>query len=235
MVPRVLSSSLSRKIRDEDEDFLLAKKENMKVLTIKIGSSVLLTHRNKLDEFRVAHIADQVVTLREQRIGVVLVVSGAVACGASHINFCSGDSESKMIAAGIGQAYVISIFQQIFSKKHLQIAQVLLTKDLLNIKSKKLSIRRLLQAYIELGVVPVINENDVIDLNSFGGNDFLAADVSILLNADQLMMLSTMAGSEYGVGGGEAKLKALEILSRNNIQANIVDGKSKNSILQSII
>ncbi|MEK7591919.1 MAG: hypothetical protein AAB508_00830 [Patescibacteria group bacterium] len=213
----------------------MAKKENMKVLTIKIGSSVLLTHRNKLDEFRVAHIADQVVTLREQRIGVVLVVSGAVACGASHINFCSGDSESKMIAAGIGQAYVISIFQQIFSKKHLQIAQVLLTKDLLNIKSKKLSIRRLLQAYIELGVVPVINENDVIDLNSFGGNDFLAAEISILLHADQLMMLSTMAGSEYGVGGGEAKLKALEILSRNNIQANIVDGKSKNSILQSII
>ncbi|PIR59587.1 MAG: glutamate 5-kinase, partial [Candidatus Pacebacteria bacterium CG10_big_fil_rev_8_21_14_0_10_45_6] len=67
----------------------------MKVMTIKIGSSVLLTQRNKLDEFRVAHIADQVVSLKEQGVGVVLVVSGAVACGASHINFSSEDRESK--------------------------------------------------------------------------------------------------------------------------------------------
>jgi len=196
---------------------------------------VLLTQRNKLDEFRVAHIADQVVSLKEQGVGVVLVVSGAVACGASHINFSSEDRESKMVAAGIGQAYVISVFQQIFSRKHLQIAQVLLTKDLLYSDGKKKVVNKLLQTYLKMGVIPVINENDVIDLNSFGGNDFLAADVSILLNADQLMMLSTMAGSEYGVGGGEAKFRALEVLSRNNIQANIVDGKSKNIILQSIL
>ena len=204
-------------------------------MTIKIGSSVLLTQRNKLDEFRVAHIADQVVSLREQGVGAVLVVSGAVACGASHINFSSEDNELKMVAAGIGQAYVISVFQQIFSRKHVQIAQVLLTKDLLYSDGKKKAINKLLQTYLKMGVVPVINENDVIDLNSFGGNDFLAADVSILLNADQLMMLSTMAGSEYGVGGGEAKEQALELLSKNNIQANIVDGKSKNIILQSIL
>ena len=204
-------------------------------MTIKIGSSVLLTQRDKLDEFRVAHIADQVVSLKEQGVGVVLGVSGAVACGASHINFSSEDNESKMVAAGIGQAYVISVFQQIFSRKHLQIAQVLLTKDLLSSDGKKKVINKLLQTYLKMGVISVINENDVIDLNSFGGNDFLAAEVSILLNTDQLMMLSTMAGSEYGVGGGEAKFQALELLSRKNIQANIVDGKSKNIILQSIL
>lgn len=196
---------------------------------------MLLTQRYKLDEFRVAHIADQVVSLKGQDVGVVLVVSGAVACGASRVNFSSEDNELKMVAAGIGQAYVISVFQQIFSKKHVQIAQVLITKDLLNSNSKKEAMGKLLHTYLEMGVVAVINENDAIDLNSFGGNDFLATDVSILLKVDQCMMLSTMAGSEYGVGGGKAKLQALKLLRRNNIQANIVDGKSKNIILQSIL
>jgi len=209
--------------------------KNMKVITIKLGSSVLLTQRNKLDEFRVAHIADQVLSLREQGVGVVLVVSGAVACGANYVNFSSGDHELKMVAAGIGQAYIISVFQQIFSRKHLQIAQVLLTKDILSSNNKRGALNKLLRTYLKIGVVPVINENDVIDLNSFGGNDFLAADVSILLNVDKLLMLSTMTGSVYGVGGGEAKQQALELLSKTNIQANIVDGKSQNIILQSIL
>ena len=205
----------------------------MKVITIKLGSSVLLTQRNKLDEFRVAHIADQILSLREKSIGVILVVSGAVACGANYVNFSSDDHELKMMAAGIGQAYIISVFQQIFSRKHLQIAQVLLTKDILSSNIKKGALNKLLQTYLKIGVVPVINENDVIDLNSFGGNDFLAADVSILLNVDKLLILSTMVGSVYGVGGGEAKQQALELLSKTNIQADIVDGKSQNIILQS--
>lgn len=207
----------------------------MKVITIKIGSNVLLTQRNKLDEFRVAHIADQVISLREQGIGVVLVISGAVACGASYVNFSSEDKELKMVAAGIGQAYIISVFQHIFSRKHLQIAQLLLTKDFLNSEIKKRAISKLLHTYITTGVVPVINENDVIDLNSFGGNDFLAADVSILLNVDKLLILSTMAGSAYGVGGGKTKQQAIELLNKSNIHANIVDGKSQNIILQSAL
>ena len=207
----------------------------MKVITIKLGSSVLLTQRNKLDEFRVAHIADQVLSLREQGIGVMLVVSGAVACGANYVDFSSDNHELKMVAAGIGQAYIISVFQQIFSRKHLQIAQVLLTKDILSSNNKRGALNKLLQTYLKIGVVPVINENDVVGLNSFGGNDFLAADVSILLNVDMLLILSTMDGSAYGVGGGETKQQALELLNRANIQANIVDGKSQNIILQNTL
>jgi len=209
--------------------------KNMKIITIKVGSSVLLTQRNKLDEFRVAHIADQVISLREQGIGVVLVISGAVACGSNYVNFSSEDRELKMVAAGIGQAYIISVFQHIFSKKHLQIAQVLLTKDILSSDNKKVLVSKLLQTYVRTGVVPVINENDVIDLNSFGGNDFLAVEVSILLNVDKLLILSTMAGSAYGVGGGETKRQALELLNKANIHASIVDGKSQNVISQSIL
>ena len=198
----------------------------MTIVTIKIGSSVLLTQRNKLDEFRIAHIADQILSLKEKEVGVVLVVSGAVACGANYIQFSSQDKKLKMAAAGIGQAYLNSIFQQIFSRKGLRIAQILLTKDLLDSRCKKKEINDLIHYYLQTGVVPIINENDVIDLNSFGGNDFLAANMAKLLKVDQLLILSTMAGSNFGVGGGEAKFK-LSPCSRKNIQASIVNGKTK--------
>lgn len=204
----------------------------MKIVTIKIGSNVLLTQRNKLDEFRVAHIADQIVSLREQGVGVVLVISGAVACGANFIHFSSGDRALKCAAAGVGQAYLISVFQHIFSRKQLQIAQVLLTKNFY--ASSKKELKKLFESYLRMGVIPVINENDVVDLNSFGGNDFLAANMAKLLKVDQLLILSTMARSKFGVGRGKSKLRAIEILKASQIQAAIVDGKSQNIILRSI-
>lgn len=205
----------------------------MKVIAIKIGSSVLLTQRNMLDEFRIAHIADQVLSLKKMGVGVVLVVSGAVACGANFIRFSQDDRGLKRAAAGIGQAYLISVFQQIFYRKRLQIAQVLLTKNFCS--TSKEEVRKLFENYLKLGIVPVINENDVIDLNSFGGNDLLAVEIATLLGVDKLLILSTMAGSAYGVGGGKCKLEALEILRKEHIQASIVDGKTQNIIMQSLL
>ena len=213
----------------------MSKNKNMTIVTIKIGSSVLLTQRNKLDEFRIAHIADQILSLKEKEVGVVLVVSGAVACGANYIQFSSQDKKLKMAAAGIGQAYLNSIFQQIFSRKGLRIAQILLTKDLLDSRCKKKEINDLIHYYLQTGVVPIINENDVIDLNSFGGNDFLAANMAKLLKVDQLLILSTMAGSNFGVGGGEAKLQVVAMLKEENIQASIVNGKTKNILLETLL
>lgn len=207
----------------------------MKTITIKIGSSVLLTQRNKLDEFRIAHIADQILSLKEKEVGVVLIVSGAVACGANYIQFSSDDEKLKRAAAGIGQAYLNAVFQQIFSKKGLQIAQILLTKDLLDSKRNRAEISDLIHYYLQVGVVPVINENDVVDLNSFGGNDFLAANMAKFIGVDQLLILSTMVGSNFGIGGGEAKLQAVAMLKQKNIQASVVNGKTKNILLETLL
>lgn len=207
----------------------------MRIVVIKIGSSVLLTQRNVLDEFLIAHIADQILSLKEKGVRVVLVISGAVACSANVIHFSSEDRSLKKAAAGIGQAYLTSIFQQIFSKKGLRIAQILLTKDLLASRSKKKEINDLIHYYLQFGAIPVINENDVIDLNSFGGNDFLAANVAKLLKVDQLLILSTMVGSNLGVGGGETKLQAVAMLKKKNIQASIVNGKTKDILLDTLL
>ena len=206
-------------------------KNMKKIFVVKIGSSVLLTERNKLDEYRVGHIARQVASLKEAGFNLVLVISGAVGLGSNFIDIKNKDLIKKRAAAGIGQAILTSYFNMIFKDKNLQVAQVLLTKKDLNSKD----ITNILKCYLHAGFIPLINENDVIDLNSFSGNDFLGAEITSLLNAKKFIMLSTMKGSEYGVGGGEAKQEVIELLKRKNIETEIVDGKLKNILLKTII
>lgn len=207
----------------------------MKIVTIKIGSSSLLNQRNTLDEIRVAHIANQIVRLRELDIQVVLVVSGAVACGAQVVELRNEQVATRHAAAGVGQAYLISKFQNIFARKKLLMAQILLTGDVLDSKAKSQRLGEVVRYYVSLGVVPVINENDVIELNSFGGNDLLAARIAQLVKADQLLILSRMAKSAFGVGGGETKMQALAMMETLDIKARIVNGKTRNIIWQSIV
>ncbi len=206
--------------------------KNMKqIFVVKIGSSVLLTERNKLDEYRVGHIASQIASLKEAGFDLVLIISGAVGIGSNYIDIDNQDLIKKRAAAGIGQAVLTSYFNMIFKDKNLQVAQVLLTRKDLNSKD----ITGILKYYLHAGFIPLINENDVIDLNSFSGNDFLGAEITSLLNAKKFIMLSTMKGSEYGVGGGVAKQEVIELLKRRNIETEIVNGKLKNILLKTIL
>jgi glutamate 5-kinase len=207
----------------------------MKKIVIKIGSSVILTGRDKLDEFRIAHIASQVASLRKKNNGVVLVISGAVVCGARYVDLLGSNLELRKVAAGIGQAYLVSILRKYFSSKNLVIAQILLTKDFFCSEANRRSLKETLDYYFQIGIIPVINENDVLDLNSFEGNDYLASEIAIMLEANQVLMLSQMTQSTYGVGGGKVKLQVVEDLKQKGIKTSIVDGKEKNIILNNII
>ncbi len=207
---------------------------NMKIITVKIGSSVLLTQRNKLDEFRIAHIADQINYLKNNGVNVILVISGAVACGANIVQI-SQDSLLRKAAAGIGQAYLTSVFQQIFSKKQLNVAQILFTRDNLISLTIKKDIYELIMFYFRNNIVPMINENDVIDLNSFGGNDFLGAEIALLLKTKEYLVLSTMKGSSYGVGGGEAKQQVVNKLEKKGVKTLLLNGKIKNVLVNTIL
>lgn len=206
-----------------------------KTVVIKIGSSVIMTKRNKLDEYRIAHIADQIELLIKQNVGVVLVVSGAVACGSSFIDISPQDITLRSAAAGMGQAVITSAFYNIFADKQLKIAQMLLTKDFFTSRKQRENLKNILKLYIESGVIPFINENDVLDLNSFGGNDFLAARIAILLGVSKLMILSSYEKSYFGIGGEETKLEAAELAADHAIKTDIADGKIKNIILNSLL
>lgn len=196
-----------------------------KIIVIKIGSSVIITRRGRIDEFRLSHIAQQIKNLYEKRYGIVLVVSGAVACGSAVT-----DTGNKQVKAGIGQVILISALERIFNMKKLRIAQVLLTR-----KNVDRNLTGILHFYTDNNIIPIINENDVVDLNSFGGNDILSAEISLLINADKLVILSTAQGSIYGVGGGKTKSEALRILHRKKINADVLDGTIKNVLLEALI
>lgn len=188
-----------------------------------------MTKRNKLDEFRLHHIAKQVKALREEGAGVVLVVSGAVACGSD----CQKDGSElvKRAVAGVGQVRLISKLNEIFGDNSIQIAQLLITTGDIYSFSQKQKIKELLEVYMNEYIVPVLNENDVIDLNSFGGNDFLAEEIAKIIQASEVLILSTKKGSKFGIGGGETKEKVMQSLLEHDIQAAILNGKTANCIL----
>lgn len=206
-----------------------------KIIVIKIGSSILITKRNKLDEFRMAHIAQQIEQLIQNGLRVILVVSGAVASGFNFVRFEQNEIDLKQLAAGLGQAILTSTFQKIFSAKKIQIAQILLNQENLIAETDRQKMRNLLLNYLNLNFVPLLNENDVISLNSFGGNDLLASEIASLVNAEKLLILSTYDQSFFGVGGGSSKVKALEIMDAEKIEARILDGKDKNTILDAVL
>lgn len=200
-----------------------------KKIVIKIGSGVLLTNKQQIDHGHLEHVADQVVTLRKKGYAVVLVVSGAVALGSQIISTSSKKSHHRQAAAGIGQIQLMSVFASLFNKHDIQIAQVLVTKEHLTTEQEK--VRNLLEYYLAEEVVPILNENDVLDLNSFGGNDLLAGEIAELLNTEEMIMLSTMKGSLHGVGGGETKVAVQRLLGEKNIATRIMDGKERGVLL----
>ncbi len=216
--------------------------EKNKIIVIKIGSSVIITKRNRLDEFRISHIADQISQLQKNGFCIILVISGAVACGfitdrcdRLHMLSKTDFSLLRQAAAGVGQVHLITAFDNIFRQKQLTIAQILLNKNDLKNDAKRQKIAEILEFYFQSGIIPIFNENDIIDLNSFGGNDFLAAELTLALSAKRLLMLSTNAPSRYGVGGGKTKKMASDLLSKNNIDTIITDGKVKNIILKQVL
>ncbi len=204
-------------------------------MVIKIGGSVLMTKRNKLDEFRINHIAKQLAVLKNEDLGFVLVISGAVACGSNIINLSADKSRLRRAAAGIGQIHVTSTFNSIFIQSQLQLAQLLLTRHSLGSRDRRSKIASLIKFYIRRNIIPLINENDVIDLNSLGGNDLLAAEITDMVHAKKLLILSTWQGSMYGIGGGLTKQEAVAMLTKRQIETKIVNGKIKNILLQTFL
>ena len=201
-----------------------------KIVIVKTGSGVLLTNHHKLDPFWINHIAEQVAVLAQKDIGVVLVVSGAVVGGIAHFKDATSVL-AKQAAAGIGQAQLTAAFYESFNRKHIQIAQVLLTNGR---SKKKKHLTQLLKLYLNSGIVPVLNENDVIELNSFGGNDYVAGFIAHLLNANHVIMLSQKKKSVYGIGGAVAKSEVVSSLTDKSIKTHVVNGKSKNIIVKTV-
>lgn len=172
--------------------------KNSKRCVIKIGSALLTNDGAGLDMAGIATWVEQISRLRKSGVEVVLVSSGAVAEGMCRLGLTARPEtiHELQAAAAVGQMGLIQSYESAFSKYNLHTAQVLLTHDDLSNRQRYLNARNTVRSLLDLGVVPIINENDTVvtDEIRFGDNDTLAALVANLIEADYLIILTDQNG-----------------------------------------
>lgn len=165
---------------------------------VKIGSALLTNNGRGLNETGVLGWVEQIAQLRAKGVEVVVVSSGAVAAGMVTLGFNTRPKEIHLLqaAAAVGQMGLIQLYESCFKRFGLHTAQVLLTHDDLANRTRYLNARSALKSLLELGVVPVVNENDTVvtDEIRLGDNDTLGALVANLIEADLLLVLTDQDG-----------------------------------------
>lgn len=171
---------------------------SVKRLVVKVGSALVTNNGAGLDLAAIEDWARQISVLREQGKEVVLVSSGAIACGMQRLGWAKRPKSVHELqaAAAVGQMGLVQVYEAAFSKHGLHTAQILLTHDDLADRKRYLNARSTLITLLELGVVPIINENDTVvtDEIKFGDNDTLGALVANLIEAEALIILTDQTG-----------------------------------------
>jgi len=233
-------------------------------LVVKVGASVLTDAAGRPDRGRLQHIAAQMSTCMRQHRQVVLVSSGAIACGMGRLGLKRRPKAQPELqaCAAIGQGELMRLYSQAFGEHDLTVAQVLLTEADLANRTRCRNAKNTLRILLERRVVPIVNENDVVAVEeiAFGDNDRLAALVARLVDAQLLVILSDVDGvlqdgrvieridrldhghralalgtsRETTTGGMASKLAAARISRHSGIPLIIANG-TKPDVLQDIL
>jgi glutamate 5-kinase len=171
--------------------------ESVKRIVIKIGTNTL-TKDDKIDSAYVRRIAGQIASLLEAGRQVVIISSGAIGMGTGQLRLRKQPMDMKMkmrqACAAIGQPLLMAEYRKAFTQHGINVAQVLLTAEVLNNRKTYLNLRNSVETLLNLGIVPVLNENDSVSTDeigsAFGDNDKLSALVASKIDADLLIMLS---------------------------------------------
>lgn len=168
-------------------------------VVVKIGSSLLVERSTgRLHRKWLASLAGEIARMRRRGQQVLLVSSGAIALGRRYLGLPSGKRrlEELQAAAAAGQVILAHAYQELLSPHELKVAQVLLTPEDTESRRRYLNARSTLQTLLDLGVVPVINENDTVATAEirYGDNDRLGARVAEMVSADCLVLLSDVEG-----------------------------------------
>ncbi|MBI44028.1 glutamate 5-kinase [Marinobacter lutaoensis] len=167
-------------------------------LVVKIGSALLTNDGRGLDEAALGQWVDQMAGLIADGVELVVVSSGAVAVGMSRLGWSRRPDQLHELqaAAAVGQMGLVQSWEAQFKRHGIHTAQILLTHDDLSDRKRYLNGRSTLRALLDVGVVPIVNENDTVvtDEIRFGDNDTLAALVTNLVEADGLIILTDQLG-----------------------------------------
>lgn len=169
-----------------------------KRVVVKIGSSLVASSNGGLHLSRIKRLTEEFGILQTQNRQLVLVSSGAIVAGISHLALKTYPQEVPLLqaAAAVGQSRLLHAYEMAFEESGHKIAQILLTHQDLADRRRFLNARHTLTTLLQLGVIPIINENDTVATEEirFGDNDALAGQIAHLIDADLLVILSDVNG-----------------------------------------
>lgn len=183
--------------------------KNATRIVVKLGTGVLTDSRKRPDLTQMKQLVEQIAHQCQDGKEVLLVSSGAVGAGMGVLGHTRRPSELAELqaCAAIGQSRLMATYEELFSAFDLAVAQILLTHDDLEHHERHLNARNTLITLLRHGIVPIINENDVVSSTElrFGDNDMLSALVASLLPADLLVILTTVDGVLQNFGKTDSK------------------------------
>ena len=179
-------------------------------IVVKLGTGVLTDSQKQPDLGQMEQLVAQVAAQRTAGRDMILVTSGAVGAGMGALGYARRPAELAELqaCAAVGQSRLMALYERLFSRYELHVAQVLLTHDDLEHHDRHLNARNTLETLLERGVVPIINENDAVSITElkFGDNDQLSALVAALVPVDLLVILTTVDGLIDHFGKADAKV-----------------------------
>lgn len=167
-------------------------------VVIKVGTSSLTHSSGHLNIRKVENMCKVLSDLKNAGHEIILVSSGAIAMGVGKLNLTERptDVPTKQAMAAIGQCELMYVYDKLFSEYNHTVAQILITTDDMKNERRHLNFQNTMNRLLELGTLPIINENDTVSFEEFGigDNDTLSAFVAVSINADLLVLLSDIDG-----------------------------------------
>ena len=170
-------------------------------IVVKFGTGLLTSGTDHLDLQIMSSLVEQIARLHQQGKEIIIISSGAITSGRQKLKKVPERKNIpfKQVLASVGQSYLMYTYQKLFSRYDITVAQALLTKGDLSDRNGYLNARNTLLALIELGIICIVNENDVVAIDEiaelkFGDNDNLSAMVANLVDADLLALLTGIGG-----------------------------------------
>lgn len=173
-------------------------------IVVKVGTRILTDATGHLNERQIESLASQLAAARKRGNNIVLVSSGSVGSGIGRLGLATRPTDLAQLqaVAAIGQSALIEAYNHYLEKHGLYAAQILLTADDLDHRTRYLNLRNTLNALIDFGAIPIINENDTLSVaelrTTFGDNDHLAALVASMIHSPLLILLSDVDGLYNG-------------------------------------
>ena len=171
-------------------------------IVIKIGTSTLISKNGRINGKYVSELANNISALQNDGHEIIIVSSGAIGAAAGYLKLKSRPKtlREKQALAAVGQPIIMNAYSREFKKHKKTVAQVLLTRDDFDNRTKYINARNTLSRLLEQNIIPVINENDTVAFEeiNFGDNDTLAALVAAAVDADKLFLFTDVDGLYEG-------------------------------------